>query len=118
MTPETTKTADTPPSNPRIELLRHAVRFTYDLQKLRIQQGNRAGPQGDETTAALDESHKVFLAKASETLHDVEAGGFKEVKRILKGIPIYDQFLRHQKGIGPAMAGVIVSGIDIHKARE
>ncbi len=100
----------------RKEQLRHAVRFTYDLQKLRIQQGNRAGPKAEGAEAELGESQKKFLAKASETLHDIEEDGFKEVKRLLKGVPIYEHWLKNQKGVGPAMAGIIVSEIDIARA--
>ena len=44
----TTEENTTPPSTPeddRRQRIREAVRFLYDLQKLRIQQGNRAGSE-------------------------------------------------------------------------
>jgi len=36
--------------------LREAVAFSYDLQKLRIQQGNRAGAQSSISPAILERS--------------------------------------------------------------
>lgn len=41
---------------------------------------------------------------------------FKDMEKILKKIPIYKEFLADIRGIGPAMAGVIISEIDIYKA--
>lgn len=41
---------------------------------------------------------------------------FKDMERILKKIPIYTEFLSDVRGIGPALAGIIVSEIDITKA--
>ena len=41
---------------------------------------------------------------------------FKDMEKILKKIPIYTEFLSKVRGIGPAMAGVILSEIDIYKA--
>lgn len=41
---------------------------------------------------------------------------FRDMEKILKKIPIYTEFLTNVRGIGPAMAGVILSEIDIHKA--
>lgn len=42
---------------------------------------------------------------------------FDRLKSILKDFPIYEKFLLEVKGCGPAMAAVIISEIDIHKAR-
>ena len=49
-------------------------------------------------------------------LEHQEKRTFKRVESVLQNIPIYTQYLTHIKGIGPAMAGVIVSEIDIHEA--
>lgn len=43
-----------------------------------------------------------------------EEQGFARLKHILKDVPIWKFFLLEVKGIGPAMAGVIISEIDIH----
>ena len=97
--------------------LREAVAFSYDLQKLRIQQGNRAGAQSSISPAILDdEKHKKFLGEASDNLSDLEKKSFKEIGRLLKKHEIYNTWLKDQKGVGPAMAGIIVANIDIYKA--
>lgn len=46
----------------------------------------------------------------------VEEDHFAAMKHILQEFPIYTEFLSKVKGIGPAMAGVIVSEFDPHKA--
>jgi len=100
----------------RREKIRRAVRYFYDLQKLRIQSGNRGGKQSDEAPAVLDESDKIFLAKQSTGLDTLEKDALKEVKRLLKGVPIYEKWLKDQKGCGVTLSGVLISEIDITKA--
>lgn len=41
---------------------------------------------------------------------------FKDMEKILKKIPVYTEFLSDVRGIGPALAGIIVSEIDITKS--
>jgi hypothetical protein len=41
----------------------------------------------------------------------------KSIESMLKGIPIYDEFLSKQKGVGPIMAGYIIAYFDIYKAK-
>lgn len=91
------------------ERLREAVRFFYDLQKLRIQSSNR------NTTEAVDLSSKDadFLDYTGKTLNELERKALNNIKRLLKGIPIYEQWLSEQKGCGPTMSGLILSEIDI-----
>lgn len=113
---EKKRTAATSSGDERVEQLRFAVRFAYDIQHMRISQGNRAGPQAEHALAKLDEGQKQFLAAASERLLVIEKDAFSEVKRLLQGVPIYEQWLKHQKGVGPTIAGVIVSMIDIRKS--
>lgn len=42
---------------------------------------------------------------------------FRRLGSILRDYPIFSEFLDNVKGIGPAMAGVILSEFDIHKAK-
>ncbi len=42
---------------------------------------------------------------------------FRNLERVLKEQPVYTLYLQGIKGIGPAMAGVIISEIDISRAR-
>ncbi len=41
----------------------------------------------------------------------------KSLKYVLRTIPVYAEYLEGIEGVGPAMAGVIISQIDIHKAK-
>ena len=142
--------------------LRTMVRGAYDLQKLRIQMGNRIagnfktklgqvpGRKEDE----IEVDAKIVLAnlrqrykritdgfvklptyktfKGDEVIDSYtefclvsqyvellasEEAQFRRLKNVLREFTIYTQFLEDVKGIGPAMAGVIIGEIDISKAR-
>jgi len=141
--------------------LRTAVRGAYDLQKLRIQMGNRIvgnfkaklGQAPSDKEESLDAEGKALLKnlrihytkitdgiktfprqksfKGDEVisnytelcllaqyadLESSETTHFKRLTQILREFPIYTEFLVDVKGIGPAMAGVIISEIDITRA--
>ncbi|SVC92900.1 uncharacterized protein METZ01_LOCUS345754, partial [marine metagenome] len=49
-------------------------------------------------------------------LENQESKQFRSLERGLREYPIYTEFLTDVCGVGPAMAGVILSEIDIHKA--
>jgi hypothetical protein len=92
--------------------LRRAVRYLYDLQKLRISTGNR-----DTTTQVeLEPEDLVFLTASAGKLEGLEKEAEKEIKSLLKGIPIWESWLKDQKGIGPRLGGVLISEFDIHRA--
>lgn len=142
--------------------LRTMVRGAYDIQKLRIQMGNRIvgnfktklGQDPGQKEDNLDKEGKAILKnmrahykkltdgvktfprqttfKGDEVistytelcllsqyvdLESSEAQHFSRLGNILKEYPIYTEFLEGVRGVGPAMAGVIVSEIDITKAR-
>ena len=46
-----------------------------------------------------------------------EAAHFRRLESVLEDFPIWTQYLKGIRGCGPAMAGVILSEIDIHKAQ-
>ncbi len=52
------------------------------------------------------------------SMESVEKKSFRQLVHILDRFPIWTEFLKGVKGCGPAMGGVIVSEIDIHKARH
>lgn len=54
---------------------------------------------------------QYFDLDAAETKH------FKAMHAVLSEFPIYNEFLKPTKGIAEAMSGVIISEIDIRKAR-
>ena len=144
--------------------MRTLVRSTYDLQKIRIQMGNRIaasfktklGQRPSESEDVLDEDAKALLGRLRESytritdglvidkrflkhplkgdgvidthtelalvaqyieIEAAEAQQFKRFKTLLDEYPIYTEFLSKVKGCGPAMAGVLISEIDIAKAK-
>ncbi len=50
-------------------------------------------------------------------LESQEASHFRRMEAVLNDYPIFTQFLEPTRGCGPAMSGVIISEIDIHKAK-
>jgi hypothetical protein len=98
-------------TDPQLQKIRHAAGNLYDLQKLRIQSGNRSSSM----TAELDEKDKEFLASVSAGLDHVERVAEKELKRHLRGYPIYEQWLTKQPGIGTKISGVIVAAVNIER---
>lgn len=142
-------------------LLKVMVRGTYQVQKLRIQMGNRIvgnfkvklGQVPGQSEENLDEVDKKMLdvlrrdyktiaegvsrfptAKKFKAhgiidnytelclleqyfnLEKSEEEHFKRIGQMLEDYPIWTQYLKDVKGIGPALAGVIISEIDIEKA--
>lgn len=59
---------------------------------------------------------ELCLVEQYLDLEDQERRSFKRILTVLESVPVYTQYLSKVKGIGPAMAGVIISEIDIHKA--
>lgn len=144
------------------EQLKTLVRGAYDIQKLRIQMGNRIvgnfkaklGQKPGEKEEDIEEDAKKLLADlrmryrkltdgvttfprhATFTGDEVistytelcllaqyigleksETEHFSRLGKVLTEFAIWNEFLLDVKGVGPAMAGVIVSEFDIHKAR-
>lgn len=143
--------------------LKTFVRGAYDIQKLRIMEGQRIVSTfkvklgikpGEKEEDGLDAEGKVLLNGLKVDYHKIMDGlkkfpsplrfkgqgnisdytelclmksyldlehqedeHFTLLGKVLKGYPIYVQFLEGVKGVGPAMAGVIISEIDIVKAR-
>ena len=142
--------------------IRTMVRGAYDIQKLRIQMGNRIvgnfkaklgqEPGESEEELGAEETKVLKLLreryrkitdgvktfprqstfKGDEVISDYtelcllaqyvdleseEARHFSRLGAILRDYPIFTEFLDKVKGIGPAMAGVIVSEIDITRAK-
>lgn len=176
-----------------MSVIRTAVRGTYDVQKLRIQMGNRIvgnfkaklGQEPGKAEETLDEESKALLAKirganklvatgavvelekakkkeekVAEFIHALidkhyaamspdgmvskkkfvgnpvisdyteyaliteykeleafEAKHFRILGKLLEDYPIWNEYLSKVRGIGPAMAGVIISEINIAEAK-
>jgi len=142
--------------------LRAAVRGAYDIQKLRIEMGNRIvanfkarlgqepgmkeeelDAEGKKILKAIRQAFKkitdgiktfprqtgftgdelisdyteLCLVAQYVALEQQEAQHFTRLGSILKNYPIFSDYLDGVKGIGPAMGGVLVTEIDITKAR-
>lgn len=65
----------------------------------------------------IESETELVLVEQYLDLEDQEKRAFKRLQSVLDTIPIYTEYLSKVKGIGPAMAAVIVSEIDIHKAK-
>lgn len=92
------------------------LRIRYD----KITDGVKSFPRqtsfkGDEVISTYTEL--CLVAQYLELERD-ESAHFRRLGNVLREVPIYTAFLESVRGIGPAMAGVIVSEIDITKARH
>lgn len=104
-------------ANEKYEDLRFVVRFFYDLQRLRIQAEGRIKPKGEDNPEQLDTMGRVVLKERGKELQGMEAKVLKTVKAGVEETAIWKNFLADVKGVGPTMAGIILSELDPHKAR-
>lgn len=93
------------------ENLKCLVGLKYDYQKMRIQTSQRLLSKNNPLLSEMPE-----MAETKEMTKELEAKIDKLILKELEKFPIYTKFLKDIKGIGPAMAGVIISEINIHKA--
>jgi hypothetical protein len=143
--------------------LKSLVRGAYDIQKMRIQTGNRLvanfktkiGQEPSSSEDSLDATGKMLLVQLRQDflkitdgvvklpkLHKFKALGvisdytelclvaqyldyerveydhFKRLESVLNFHRIYVHWLKNVKGCGPAMSAVIISEINIEKARH
>lgn len=96
--------------------LRKLTRYLEDIQKLRIQQGNRKDAAAREL-AQLTEKDAEYFKAHSGTLIDLENSITRDIAKVLDGIPVWESFLKDVKGIGPRLGGVLLSEFDIRRAR-
>lgn len=67
--------------------------------------------------ALIESETELVLVEQYLDLEDQETRAFKRLGKLLENIPIYRDYLCKIQGIGPAMAAVIISEIDISKAK-
>lgn len=91
--------------------LKILVRTFYDLQALRINLGGRISSTGKEKETLADHV-KSRLTSYKDELSQIETEVLKDITSELKAYPIWTDYLFKVKGVGPTMAGVIVSEID------
>jgi hypothetical protein len=107
------------------EVIRTIVRTLYDFQDLRIRLAGRLRKKANEEDMEmppdadeidLEDSALPIVKRTWGEMVKWEAELKKVLAAELKGIPIYESFLKDVKGIGPQLAGVIISEYDITKA--
>lgn len=102
-----------------IQALRAKVRYFYDIQRLRLQAGGRNLKKAEGLEIQLHPYDQALLLMRAAELHGVERQALKDVQEHLDSIPFYRNVLSDKeryRGIGPTMAGVIMSEFDIHRA--
>lgn len=124
MTRKAKVTPPTPGGTPRTteqnaQSLKVSVRSFYDIQRIRMQIAGRGKrkAKGAEIQLHPDDLHMLNI-RAME-LERAEDAAAKDVDEALQRIPFYrDVLCDHDKyrGLGPAMAGVILAEFDIHRA--
>lgn len=106
------------------ESVRFLVRTMYDFQKTRIQTANRLQKKKDRSDQDIREGMESQIADEMipdlvdvlDSAEDVERLLLKKIAKMVKGVPIYEKFLKNVKGCGPTMSAVIIAEIDIHEA--
>ena len=103
------------------ERIRVLVRTLYDFQDMRIRMANRLKLKKDDssqkrTDMVLDEESIPILREVKDDAKKMEQKLAKAIEAELKELDIWKHFLKDIKGIGPLMAGVIVSEYDIYEA--
>jgi hypothetical protein len=140
------------------------VQGAYDIQKLRVQMGNRicqcwyqshGVDPGTKPDDALDAEKQKLLKRIKDEYHGLASGirrlrdkekfqaseylpeyvvvqlcamhdgleeqeafAFKDIGIALAGIPVWEHYLKSVTGCGPAMAGVLISKLDVIRAER
>jgi hypothetical protein len=98
--------------------LRRKVENFYDIQRLRMQTAGRTYKRADGTEIQLNEIDVHILNRRAKALEAEEKLALKDVEDHLKTISFYNDVLNDKKlyrGIGPTIAGVILSAFDIDR---
>ena len=115
-TPPPTENLETRTPDQSRLALKKKVRMFYDLQRLRIQCGGRTLKRSEEMPITLHEVDVAILERRMKELHQAEKNALHDVADHLKTLPFYQKVLSDKeryKGIGPTMAGVILSEFNI-----
>lgn len=116
MTDVATPTGANPPVKQRLFALRRFVENFYDLQEQRIQTAGRTQPKAVGSEIVLYQEDLQRLERQAKSLEKAEKDALSDVKWSLDSISFYKDVLSDKvkyRGIGPTMAGVILSSFDI-----
>lgn len=104
------------------EIIRTLVKTREDIQKLRIRASNRLKIDADgesvKTTSETIATNNQLMAELTLVLDfkDKEKKIDGMISRYLKDIPIFKEFFKPTKGVGPQMAAVMISEFNIEIA--
>ncbi len=101
--------------------LRMLIRLRDDMQAMRKRCDNRIGRKADGTDQDIEErkfrvEDFTYFQGTADYTREQEALIEKMLLQRLKEFPIYTEFLKGVKGIGPVAAAWIIAEIDIYKA--
>lgn len=97
--------------------LRAATGVYYDLQRLRLATENRGRPRtAEESAPALTPADQAFFKSNSKAMAGLEKDAALHIAECLKGVPIWEEYLKHVRGLGPVMGAVLITGFDIHSS--
>ena len=101
--------------------IRYLVKIREDYQKMRIATDNRLSKKADDSDQSklsidYEGIDALDLVDIKEATKDIEKQLDKKIAKALKGVPVYEQFLKNVKGLGPSLSAVLISEIDIEKA--
>lgn len=98
-----------------LDMLRESYRSLMEGVARNRTLPSEKGFKGDEIISTFAE---LALVDQYMVLEREEGRQFRLLTTHLETIPIYVHYLRDQKGVGPAMAGVIIGWLDPRKARH
>ena len=103
------------------QAVRMLVRLREDFQAMRKRMDNRIGRKADGSDQNIEarefrpedlENFTAVADNAKEQEKQIE----KMLLKTLRRFPIYNDYLKHVKGVGTIAAGWIIAEFDIHKA--
>lgn len=108
------------PSKPEgeLDLVGQAILKDLRVHHKKLTDGLKRFPnlKNFKGTEIISTYTELVLIEQYIKLEASEKEHFKRMAAVLMEYPIYSEYLLHVKGVGPAMAGVIISEIDIHNA--
>lgn len=113
--PETSSDKLTDEAEKVLDLLKASYKRLTDGVARNRSLPKEKGFVGDELISRFSE---LTLVDQYIRLESQEVLAFRQMTATLEKIPIYVKYLEKQRGIGPAMAGVLISTLDPSKARH
>ena len=109
------------PTKEDVLAVRLLVRLREDFQAMRKRMDNRIGRKADGKQQEIEEREfrsedLAAFAGFADTARSQEKQVEKELKKVLKRFPIYNEWLVNVKGVGTIASGWILAEYDIHRA--